>query len=157
MSEFDGALTPKARAMLDVILAKMAAPGMNNPDDKDSPRGATLDADIEKLKEAAGRDNRSTGQRNHDALEALFKLVLDGGVLGKSHRGLPPHIIVKVNETDLRDRAGLGHTATGTQLPIADIIEMAAEANSTSPCSKTTPPNRCIWAPPNASPTRRNG
>ena len=129
MSEIDGALTPTTRAMLDVILAKMAAPGMNNPDDKDSPRGATLNADIEKLKEAAGRDNRSTGQRNHDALEALFKLVLDGGVLGKSHRGLPPHIIVKVNETDLRDRAGFGHTATGTQLPIADIIEMAAEAH----------------------------
>ncbi|MDY6809881.1 MAG: DUF222 domain-containing protein [Actinomycetota bacterium] len=128
MSEFEGALTPKTRAMLDVILAKMAAPGMNNPDDSDSPRGATLDADIDKLKEAAGRDHRSTGQRNHDALEALFQLVLDGGVLGKSHRGLPPHIIVKVNEADLRDRAGFGHTASGTQLPMSDIIEMAADA-----------------------------
>ncbi|MXP19926.1 DUF222 domain-containing protein [Gordonia sp. HNM0687] len=128
MSEIEGALTPKARAMLDVILAKMAAPGMNNPDDDQSPRGANTDADIAALKEAAGRDHRSTGQRNHDALEALFKLVLDGGVLGKSHRGLPPHIIVKVNEADLRDRAGFGHTATGTQLPMSDIIEMAAEA-----------------------------
>lgn len=128
MSEIDGTLTPKARAMLDVILAKMAAPGMNNPDDEHSPRGATVDADIDKLTEAAGRDHRSTGQRNHDALEELFRLVLDGGALGQSHRGLPPHIIVKVNEADLRDRAGLGRTATGGQLPMADIVEMAAEA-----------------------------
>ncbi|MDY6807833.1 MAG: DUF222 domain-containing protein [Actinomycetota bacterium] len=129
MSDLEGALTPKTRAMLDVVLAKMAAPGMNNPDDDQSPRGTNTDADIDKLKEAAQRDHRSKGQRQHDALEALLTAVLDGGVLGTSHRGLPPHIIVKISESELYERAGLGLTATGAHLPIKDVIELAADAH----------------------------
>ncbi|NED59374.1 DUF222 domain-containing protein, partial [Streptomyces sp. SID10244] len=67
-------------------------------------------------------------KRNHDALAALLKAALDGGVLGKSHRGLPPHLIVKITESELRERAGLGETAGGAHLPIKDVIELAAEA-----------------------------
>ena len=39
MSRFSGELDPTARAMFDVILAKWARPGMNNPADPDSPTG----------------------------------------------------------------------------------------------------------------------
>lgn len=129
MSTLTGTLDPTTRAMLEVVLAAWAAPGMNNPDDDESPKGTADDADVERLKEAAGRDNRTQSQRNHDAFKALLKAVLDGGLLGKSHRGLPPHLIVKIGESDLHDRAGLGMTATGTHLPIRDVIEIAAEAH----------------------------
>lgn len=129
MSTLTGTLDPTARAMLEVLLAVWGAPGMNNPDDDESPQGAEDTADVERLKEAAGRDNRTQSQRNHDALKAMLKAVLDGGVLGKSHRGLPPHLIVKISESDLHDRAGLGMTATGTHLPITDVLDIAAEAH----------------------------
>ncbi|NED66502.1 DUF222 domain-containing protein, partial [Streptomyces sp. SID10244] len=65
------------------------------------------------LREAAQRDTRSPAQRNHDALKALLETALDGGALGTSHRGLPPHLIVKITESELRELAGVGHTATG--------------------------------------------
>ncbi|MGV9711335.1 DUF222 domain-containing protein [Gordonia sp. NPDC003424] len=128
MSTLEGQLDPVTRALLDVVLDAWAAPGMNNPADEASPRGSKDDADPEALKQAAERDLRTPGQRNHDALHALLKAVADGGLLGKSHRGLPPHLIITISETELRERAGVGTTAGGALLPIADVIELAAEA-----------------------------
>ncbi|MDP0397235.1 DUF222 domain-containing protein [Tsukamurella strandjordii] len=37
MTDFDGALSPEGRALLDTILEKLARPGMNNPADADDP------------------------------------------------------------------------------------------------------------------------
>ncbi|WAC57542.1 HNH endonuclease signature motif containing protein [Gordonia sp. SL306] len=128
MSTLSGTLDPITRAMFDTLLDAWAAPGMNNPDDESSPRGGKVDADSKILKEAARQDMRSQSKRNHDALTALLKAALGGGVLGKSHRGLPPHLIVKITESELRERAGLGETAGGAHLPIKDVIELAAEA-----------------------------
>lgn len=90
MSKLTGHLDPVTRAMLDTLLSSWAAPGMNIPDDPHSPTGAASDADPEALSDAASRDDRSQSQRNHDALHALLKAVLDGGLLGNSHRGMPP-------------------------------------------------------------------
>ncbi|MFW0787885.1 DUF222 domain-containing protein [Gordonia sp. CPCC 206044] len=128
MSRLTGSLDPLTRAMFDVLLDAWAAPGMNNPDDDRSPRGSKDDVDAELLKDAAGRDSRAQSQRNHDALKALLTAVLDGGLLGKSHRGLPPHLIIKITEAELRERAGVGETAGGAQLPIKDVIDLAARA-----------------------------
>ncbi|MGV9712093.1 DUF222 domain-containing protein [Gordonia sp. NPDC003424] len=128
MSALEGQLDPVTRALLDVVLDAWAAPGMNNPDDDASPKGSKDDADPEALKQAAERDLRTPGQRNHDALHALLQAVADGGLLGKSHRGLPPHLIITISETELRERAGVGTTAGGALLPITDVIELAAEA-----------------------------
>ncbi|MGV9713082.1 DUF222 domain-containing protein [Gordonia sp. NPDC003424] len=128
MSALEGQLDPVTRALLDVVLDAWAAPGMNNPADEASPQGSTDDADPEALKQAAERDLRTPGQRNHDALHALLQAVADGGLLGKSHRGLPPHLIITISETELRERAGVATTAGGALLPIADVIELAAEA-----------------------------
>nr|WP_272918296.1 HNH endonuclease signature motif containing protein [Gordonia sp. SID5947] len=130
MSDLSAVLSPKARALLEVALAAWAAPGMNNPDDENSPAGGQGDADIEQLKEAADRDSRTQGQRNHDALEALLDAVVNQGALGKSHRGFPPHLIIKISESELRALAGLGATATGSRLPIKDVVELAARAHS---------------------------
>ena len=62
MSPITGYLTPEARATLDAVLAKLAAPGMCNPADlapciSGTPSQAAID-----------NDTRSAGQRSHDAL-----------------------------------------------------------------------------------------
>ena len=86
MSRILGTLNPTTRAMLDTALAAWAAPGMNNPDDEASPTGSNEFADVDALTEAAARDTRTQSQRNHDALSAILRTVLDGGLLGASHR-----------------------------------------------------------------------
>ncbi|WP_133054996.1 DUF222 domain-containing protein, partial [Mycolicibacter nonchromogenicus] len=65
MSPIKGYLDPQARATLDAVLARWAAPGMCNPNDETpctggTPRQAAIDS-----------DTRSAAQRNHDALTAM--------------------------------------------------------------------------------------
>lgn len=128
MSKLTGHLTPVARARLEMMLAVWAKPGMNNPEDPDSPLGSAEEADPDALAAAASRDMRTQAQRNHDALDALLKAVFEDGMLGASHRGLPVQLIIKIDESDLREHAGLGTTATGALLPIHDVVELAATA-----------------------------
>ncbi|NDZ92989.1 DUF222 domain-containing protein [Streptomyces sp. SID6673] len=129
MSRLTATLDPTTRAMFDVVLAAWAAPGMNNPDDDRSPSGQREHADPDTLAEAVTRDVRTPEQRNHDAFRALLDHILNNGGLGDSHRGLPPHLIIAITESELRERAGLGHTTTGATLPVADIVELAATAD----------------------------
>ncbi|WP_253193953.1 HNH endonuclease signature motif containing protein, partial [Gordonia sp. i37] len=128
MSVIKGRLDPATRAMFDVVLASWAAKGVNNPDDEHSPHGSVHDAAPDVVEAAAQRDTRTTAQRQHDAFRALLHAALDGGLLGKSHRGLPPQLIVSITSQELREQAGLGRTATGTTLPIGDVVEVAARA-----------------------------
>ena len=60
----------KARATLDAMLAKWAAPGMCNPDD-DTPC-----VDEQPDTETAERDSRTQRQRSHDALKACLRAML---------------------------------------------------------------------------------
>jgi Domain of unknown function (DUF222) len=64
MSTITGLLDPEARATLDAVLGKWAAPGMCNPDDDTACIDGQPDPAV------AQRDTRSVGQRNHDGLEA---------------------------------------------------------------------------------------
>ncbi|MEE4021829.1 DUF222 domain-containing protein [Gordonia sp. PKS22-38] len=128
MSKLTGHLDPETRALLDVMLATWAKPGLNNPDDPESPSGAVEDADPDALKAAADRDGRSPAQRNHDAMKALLKAVLEDGMLGKTHRGLPVQLIIKADLSDLVREAGFGTTASGALLPMSDVIRLAAKA-----------------------------
>ncbi|MGJ0117692.1 DUF222 domain-containing protein [Williamsia sp. MIQD14] len=130
MSKLTATLDPITRALFDVVLAKWAAPGMNNPDDDQSPKGDHGDANAELLKQAADRDCRSQSQRNHDALKALLDAAVTGGLLGQSHRGLPPQIIVSITDAQLREHAGVARTATGTDLPISEVVKLAANAQT---------------------------
>ncbi|MGU3292685.1 DUF222 domain-containing protein [Williamsia sp. M5A3_1d] len=130
MSKLTATLDPVTRALFDVVLAKWAAPGMNNPDDEQSPKGDHGDADPALLREAADRDCRSQSQRNHDALKALLEAAVNGGLLGNSHRGLPPQIIVSITDAQLREHAGVAHTATGSDLPMTDVVKLAAGAQT---------------------------
>ncbi|MFL1596686.1 13E12 repeat family protein [Gordonia amicalis] len=121
-------LTPELLARITMLLAVWAKPGMNNPDDPESPHGSIENADPEMVEAAAARDDRSDAQRNHDAFDALLKAVFEDGLLGKSHRGLPIQVIVKADLNDLIREAGFATTATGTLIPIPDLIDMAADA-----------------------------
>jgi len=129
MSKLKGSLTPAVRAKLDVVLTAWAAPGMNNPDDETPLFGAVdrpgLDPHI--LAAAAERDTRTTAQRNHDALAAMLDYVLGHGALGRPDR-IPAELVVTVTDAELAAEAGIAYTATGTRVPVKDLVEIAAYA-----------------------------
>ena len=122
MSEVRGLLDPEARATLDAVLAKWAAPGMCNPDDR-SPR-----VDGEPSEQTVQGDLRSQAQRNHDALKAVGRSILASGQLGQ-HNGLPASIIVSTTLEELESGAGQAVTAGGSLLPMTDVIRMASHAH----------------------------
>ncbi|WP_313318699.1 DUF222 domain-containing protein, partial [Gordonia sputi] len=106
MSRLTADLDPIARARLDTVLDSWAKPGMNNPDDPDSPVGPITTANAEQVAAAALRDQRSPAQRNHDAFSALLGQVLESGMLGNTHRGLPIQVIVTTSLHELEAQAG---------------------------------------------------
>ncbi|MBO0863860.1 MAG: HNH endonuclease [Mycobacterium sp.] len=122
MSAISGYLTPEARATIDAVLAKLGAPGMCNPADPSpcisgTPSQAAIDS-----------DTRSTGQRNHDALNAAGRALLASGDLGQ-HNGLPATIIVTATLQELESGCGKGLTGGGTLLPMSDVIRLASHAH----------------------------
>ncbi|HET9876621.1 MAG TPA: 13E12 repeat family protein, partial [Mycobacterium sp.] len=122
MSPIKGWLDPEARATLDAVLARWAAPAMCNPaDDTPCLDGSPTQAAID-------NDTRSAGQRNHDALAALGRAMLCSGQLGQ-HNGLPASIIVSVSLAELQTAAGKAHTGGGSWLPVKDAIRLASHAH----------------------------
>jgi hypothetical protein len=122
MTPIKGNLTPEAAAIYEAIFAKWAAPGMCNPaDDNPCVSGTPTQAQID-------NDRRSLAQRQHDALIAVGRSVLESGELGQ-HNGLPTSIIIRTTLQDLESRAGVGVTGGGSIIPIKDVIRMAAHAN----------------------------
>ncbi|WP_454163521.1 DUF222 domain-containing protein [Gordonia iterans] len=128
MSKVRALLTPVLRAKLEVLLHQWATTGMNNPGDPDSPRGAadqpSLDPAV--LAAAAERDTRTLGQRQHDALQALcdWALALAGQ---PAPTRIPSQVVVTVTDEDLARQAGIGWTATGTRIPVSDLVQFAAD------------------------------
>ncbi|HME76333.1 MAG TPA: HNH endonuclease signature motif containing protein, partial [Mycobacterium sp.] len=122
MSPISGYLTPEARATLDAVLAKLAAPGMCNPVDQEPV------VDGQPPQQAIEHDTRSAAQRNHDALTAAGRALLASGDLGQ-HNGLPASIIVTTTLKELEAAAGRGLTGGGTLLPMSDVIRLASHAH----------------------------
>jgi hypothetical protein len=121
MSALRGWLSPEARATVEAVLAKLAAPGMCNPcDDNPCVDGAPAE-------EAILGDTRSASQRNHDALLAAMRALLASGKLGQ-HNGLPASIIVTTTLAELQAAAGRGLTGGGSILPMSDVIRLARHA-----------------------------
>jgi Domain of unknown function (DUF222) len=122
MSPISGYLTPEARATFDAVLAKLAAPGMCNPEDEapciDGPPS----------EQAVGSDSRNSAQRNHDALNAGLRALLSSGELGQ-HNGLPASIVVTTTLQELEAGAGRGLTGGGTLLPMSDVIRLGSHAH----------------------------
>lgn len=107
--------------MLDAWLAKFAAPGMCNPADQ------TPTVTAEPDQACIDRDTRTVSQRQHDALGALVRGQLGDPKLGQ-HRGLPVTVIVSATLDQVQTAAGHGVTASGTLLPIRDVIRMGSHA-----------------------------
>jgi hypothetical protein len=122
MSPVNGYLTPEARATLDAVLAKLAAPGMCNPVD------VTPCVDGSPAEAAAQGDTRSAAQRNHDGLNAALRGLLASGKLGQ-HNGLPTTIVVTTTLRELEAGAGKALTGGGSLLPMSDVIRMAGHAH----------------------------
>ncbi|GAA1074321.1 HNH endonuclease signature motif containing protein [Tsukamurella spumae] len=120
MSGLAGALSPEARALMDVVLEKLARPGVNNPDDADAP--IDMD-DADAVAAAAKRDRRTTAQRNHDALTQALRAAISSGLLGQ-HRGLPCVPIITLDIDRLESETGIATTATGGRLPVEDALRM---------------------------------
>lgn len=113
--------TPELRSMLDAWIAKFAAPGMCNPADQ-SPCIAG-----EPAPQCAEADTRTNSQRQHDALAALVRGQLGDPKLGR-HNGLPVTVIATTTVEQLTQGAGHAVTASGTLLPMGDLIRMASHA-----------------------------
>jgi Domain of unknown function (DUF222) len=122
MSPITGYLNPEARATIDAVLAKLAAPGMcNSADDEPCVSGKPSQAAIQ-------GDTRTAAQRNHDALVALARAALASGDLGQ-HNGLPASIIVTTTLQELESGAGKALTGGGSLLPMSDVIRLAGHAH----------------------------
>ncbi len=122
MSPITGYLMPEARATLEAVFAKLAAPGMCNPaDEQPCLDGSPSEHAIEK-------DARSAAQRHHDALITAGRALLASGALGQ-HNGLPATIIVSTTLRELEAAAGRGLTGGGTLLPMSDVIRLAGHAH----------------------------
>jgi hypothetical protein len=122
MSPITGYLTPEARATLDAVFAKLAAPGMCNPFDQEPVVDGTPSQD------AIDGDTRSCAQRNHDALNAAGRALLACGGVGQ-HNGLPATIVVTTTLRELEAKAGRGITGGGALLPMSDVIRLASHAH----------------------------
>jgi hypothetical protein len=128
---------PELRAYLEASFAKLAKPGMCSPED------AIRQVDGEPDPDAAQRDARSAGQRQHDALKTVVRAMLASGDLGQ-HRGLPVAVVATTSLQDLEDAVGQADPAGGSDrllvsgppvvtgggslLPMHDLIRMAAHA-----------------------------
>ncbi|WP_375486419.1 HNH endonuclease signature motif containing protein [uncultured Mycobacterium sp.] len=122
MSPIRGWLTPEARATVEAVLAKLAAPGMCNP----AEQAPCVDG--APSQQAIDGDTRSPAQRNHDALNAGLRALLASGKLGQ-HNGLPASIIVTTTLAELKARAGTGLTGGGSLLPMSDVLRLASHAH----------------------------
>jgi Domain of unknown function (DUF222) len=111
--------TPELRANIDAWLARFAAPGMCNPADQ------TPCIDGEPTEDAARTDTRTPAQRQHDALNALVRGQLGDPTLGQ-HNGLPVAVVVTTTLHELTTATGRGVTASGTVIPMRELIHMAS-------------------------------
>ena len=127
-----GRLDAQAGAYWEAILAKEAAPGVNNPDDQsggadDQSGGADDQSGADTGPGGRARtDIRTQAQRNHDAFTAVGRRALARGELG-THNGLPVTVIASATLQDLEKGAGLAVTGGGSFIPIPTLIQMAAQ------------------------------
>lgn len=124
MSKTTGWLTPMLRAELEAFFAKWAAPGLNDPDNPDSPHGDGSGATAAERDAAAERDNRTVGQRQHDALDALLRAAMESRLLGE-HMGASLTVILTMTVEQLETASGVATTASGGLVPVKDALERA--------------------------------
>jgi hypothetical protein len=122
MSRLTGVIDPEARAYFEAVEAAVR-PGHRQPDDVEDPEA---------------RDERTPGQRCHDAFKLGMQTAIAAGGLGQ-HRGLPVTVIATTTLQELNQAAHAvadpaipmpapARTGGDTTLPMRDLIRMAAGA-----------------------------
>ena len=93
------------------------------------------------------RDERSAGQRMHDAFRSVLKLALGSGQLPQSG-GIPATVLISMSAEQFESRTGLASTSFGQKLSVDQALRLADEAaiawvvhNSRAASSTTAPPN----------------
>lgn len=108
--QLDGAVGAKLQA----LLSPLAKPRINTTV---GPRGGVIETP----------DERTHGQRMHDALEDLCdRLLRAGGV--RDSGGVPATVIVTIDADDLLARTGYGTTSDGTLLSTREVLDLATQA-----------------------------
>ncbi|MDP9165365.1 MAG: HNH endonuclease [Actinomycetota bacterium] len=125
MTEFTATLTPQSRAVWEVLFAKFAAPGMCNPADEQPCTSGTPSQD------QINGDTRTLAQRQHDAMFFIGRRAMSRGELGDLN-GLPTSILIRTTVQDLMMMTGTATTGGGAMMPIRDVVQMAADNNTTS-------------------------
>ncbi|MBV8927514.1 MAG: HNH endonuclease [Mycobacteriaceae bacterium] len=139
MSRLNGVIDPQARAYFEAVIAAVR-PGHRQPEASeptDPSAGADPSAGTDPSDPEA-RDERTPGQRCHDAFKLAMKTAIASGQLGH-HRGLPLAVIATTTVEDLDQAARAvrdpdipmpagARTGGGSSLPMRDLISMAANA-----------------------------
>lgn len=105
-TDVTGRLTPSATAIWQTILDALSAP-------EPAADGA--------------RDPRTAGQRRHDALVDAGERLLRSGDIPDSG-GVPATVIVTLTLDQLQTRTASATTVHGVDIPVADLLRRAAEA-----------------------------
>ncbi len=121
-SQLRGVLTPTARAVYEALMVKYAAPGMCNPADPVPCTSGTPS------QEQIDNDHRTAAQRQHDSWETIGLLLLSTD-LGE-HNGFPVTIAATCTLEQLEQCAGVAVTHTGSQLPVKDLLNLAARTGA---------------------------
>jgi hypothetical protein len=109
-------LTASLGAKLTAVLSPLAKPRLDTTTNTDGSR--TIFA----------ADERSHGQRMHDALEEVCDRMLRSDTLPDSG-GTPATVIITIDLEDLLDRCGYGVTSDGTLIPTDQVLKLANQAD----------------------------
>jgi hypothetical protein len=111
-------LTPQAGAKFEAMLGPLAPPKTTRcVAGEGDPEGAPASRIVEP-------DDRTRGQRLHDALEDVCDRMLRSDQLPESG-GTPATVFVHIDIDRLLDRTGVGHYADGTPVRARTVAEMA--------------------------------
>ena len=99
-------LDPETAALAMTVLHSLAAP---------------------KPSTAGDHDERSSGQRMHDAFRSVLKLALRAGELPTSG-GIPATVLITMTAEQFETGTGLAHTSYGQKLSVDQALRMADEA-----------------------------
>jgi len=106
MHRISGELDAECSALASAVLGSLSAP---QPTD------------------AGGRDERTPGQRRHDAFRSVLKLALRSGELPKSG-GTPATVLITMTADQLESRTGVASTSFGQPLSVDCALRLADQA-----------------------------